>query len=267
MAKLYVNTNISGEKIRRLFDNFKNTDKGNKTALDKTLNELAQEIVFNAKFLCPAQIDKEPQPDENGRLVMQQGSNLSFMLLDNGKGQRFLPAFSSNAELEKNDAAKRTYTVELSFDDYASLVLDREGIEGVVLNPFGDNFVMNRATISQWREKKQIAQNGHAQHVITANTPVEFSTPNPYPLQMSNKVCEEAKKLPVKRMWLRGIILEGSEGFLLVVEFEGDRNTVFGQLADAAKPFLGPKSLHIVALDEGFGAKATENVIPIYSKE
>ena len=266
-SKLYVNTTLSGEKIETLLADFKNADKQNKQAVNDTLNALAQEIVMNAKFLAPAKLDKEPQTDEEGNLVMQPGSSLSFLLLDNGKGQRFMPAFTSNEELGKMETAAGQYCVQLGFDDFAALIVDKGGLEGMVINPYGANFLLNRNTISQWREKKQIAQTGHAQHVITPDTPVELSTPNPYPLQMSNKICDAAKELPVSKLWLRNILLDGAEGYLLVVEYKGERNEIFGKLADAAKPFLGKKSLHIVALDEGFGGKATEGVLPVYEKE
>ncbi len=136
-----------------------------------------------------------------------------------------------------------------------------------MINPFSDNMTVSREITLKWLEKKQMMVNGHAQHVISPDSKYEFHSLSPYPMLLSNKLCETAKSLPVNKMWLRGINLEGNDGYLLVVDFTGDRMATFTELGNSAKQFLSNKSLHMIDCKEKFGKIAIENNIPIFSKD
>lgn len=265
---IYVDQKLENPSIRTLLEKRKSVDLNNKEETTSIMNELISEIVFNSKFLSPVNISKPPVYDAEGKLMLTPDTSITFVLLDNGKGERFFPIFTETAELEKWENLQTPTTVQLEFDRYAAMLDRNDNCEGIVINPFSDNLLVNKQIVTRWFEKKQIMQNGHAQHVITPDSDYEFLTLSPYPMQLSNKLCETAKTVAgINRMWLRGIRLNGEEGFLLVVDFTGDRLAVFSELGNAAKPYLEAKSIHVVSVEDNFGKLAVDKVLPIYSRD
>lgn len=264
----YVNQRLENEGIRSLLEKRRDADANDQEETRNVMNELINEIVFNSRFLSPVNLSKPPVYDAAGALMLAPDTEFTFVLLDNGKGERFFPIFTESAEFEKWENPGASATIQMEFDRYAVMLERNSNCEGIVINPFSDNLLVNKQIVEKWYEKKQIMQNGHAQHVITPDSKYEFFTPNPYPMQLSNKLCETAKSISaINRMWLRGVKLNGSDGLLLVVDFTGDRLSIFSELGNAAKPYLEERSIHIVPLDDGFGKQAVENLIPIYAND
>ena len=263
-----VNQKLENENIRSLLEKRQNADSNNKEDIKKIMNDLIYEIVFNTGFLSPVNLSKPPVYDASGELILAPDTEFIFTMLDNGKGERFFPLFTESEELAKWEQSEAPYTIQMDFDRYASMLERNISHAGIVINPFSDNLLVNRQIVAKWYEKKQIMQKGHAQHIITPDSEYAFFTLDPYPTQMADKLRETAKNMSgVKKLWLRGVTLNGSDDFLLIVDFSGDRLSLFSELGNAAKPFLEEKSIHIISLDEGFGKRATENETPIYSAD
>lgn len=264
----YVNQKLENESIRLLLEKRRSADANNKEDTKNVMNELIYEIVFNSRFLSPVNLSKPPVYDAAGALILAPDTEFTFVLLDNGKGERFFPIFTETEELAKWEKLEASSTIQMEFDRYAIMLERNNNCEGIVINPFSDNLLVNKQIVEKWYEKKQIMQKGHAQHVITPDSKYEFFTLNPYPMQLSNKLCETAKNISgINKMWLRGLKLNGSDGFLLVVDFSGDRLSIFSELGNAAKPYLEERSIHIISLDEGFGKQSVENIMPIYAND
>lgn len=264
---LYIDQKLESPTLRDLLAKRRDVDSSDKQAINKVMNELIVEIVMQAKFMAAVTFSREPVYDIDGTRILASDCDISFTMLNNTNGEHYFPVFSESVEMDKWENAKIEHTIYVNFDTLAAMIERNKNCSGFVLNPFSDNMTISRDIVSKWLEKKQMLQNGHAQHVITPESQYEFHTLNPYPMLLSNKLCEEAKGLPVNAMWLRGVTLNGDEGYLLVVDFNGERNAVFGQLGNSVKQFLASKPLHIVDVKEPFGKLATENIIPIYSKE
>ncbi len=270
---LKLNEEIHNPKLRELFDRRAAISPDGKNIPDKkaygdVMNELADELVMRAELLVPVSLSKEPESRENGELFVSEKSNVSFMMLLSGK-EHFIPVFTDTEDFKKWKNPETTpYTVSMDFDSIASIIEGIGNCSGIALNPFSDNMVITRPLLLKWYEHKQIMTQGHANHVINSDTPVEVFVPSPYPMELSNKLCDTARQNHnVSRIWLRGIKLNGENGYLLVVDFKGDRQKLFTAFGECAKPFLGARALHIIALDDGFGKTAVENAMPIYSKE
>ena len=263
----YIDQKLESPTMRDLLAKRKSADPSDKQAINEVMGNLIYEIVMQAKFLSVVTFSKEPVYDIDGTRILAPQSEITFTMLNNTNGEHFFPVFSENSEMDKWENAKIEHTIYVNFDNLAIMIERNKNCGGFVINPFSDNMTISRDIVIKWLEKKQVLQNGHAQHVITPDSQYEFHTLNPYPMQLSNKLCEEAKELSVNTMWLRGITLNGDNGYLLVVDFDGERSAVFGQLGNSAKQFLGGKSLHMVDAKEHFGKLAVENIIPIYSKE
>ena len=264
---LNINQKLENPKMRELLAKRKSADPSNKEEINEVMGSLINEIVMNARFLSVVNFSKKPGYDIDGTLMLQEKTNITFTMLNNSNGEHFFPLFSESEELEKWPDANIENTIQVGFDNIASMINANKDCGGFVLNPFSDNMTVSREVSAKWMEKKQILLNGHAQHVISPDSKYEFHTLNPYPMLLSNKLCETAKTLPINAMWLRGITLEGSDGYLLVVDFTGDRLTVLTELGNVVKPFLSDKALHMIDSKEPFGKIAIDKMIPIYSKE
>ena len=162
-------------------------------------------------------------------------------------------------------AEQKPFTLALGFDDYADMIVRKNAAEGLVINPFSDNLILDKKLLAHWLEKKQYRTNGHAEHIISTDSDVKVGAPDPFNMELSVALSTAAKKDPaVKTLWFRGMVLNGEKSYLAVVDFKGERQRVFSALGEAAKPYLSTMPLSIVALDEALGKTATENVMPIY---
>ena len=52
------------------------------------------EMLAKAVLITPAKFDKEPQPDENGKVVIDSNIKVNFSLLTNQSGEKVLPCFT-----------------------------------------------------------------------------------------------------------------------------------------------------------------------------
>lgn len=267
MAGLNINQDIDNSVLNGLLAQRGTMDKDDKKAVSELSERLATEIVMNATLLGLVSFSREPEQDKNGELSIPKGANMNFMLLDSNEQGKYLPVFTDKKSIETWGGVQKYYTVQIAFENIAGLILTGDTCNGIVLNVGTDNLIIERSVIAAWHERKQISEKGHADNVITNNTPLEIYPANPYPLQLSNKLCETAKEISgVNNLWLRGITLNGEAGYLLVVDYSGERQPIFSKLGEAGKPFLGNMPLHLVPFSDDFGKNAVDKVVPIYTK-
>lgn len=264
--KFAINEPLEPQKLHELLVSRRTVSESDTDEINRLMDGIATEIVMSARFICAVKFSVEPQKQEDGTYLLPDDAQISFLLLENENFGKIFPLFTNQSELEKFDAYKDYYTIITNFDGISGMIADGNACEGVMINPFDDNMFINRKVIYKWREKKQILKTGRANHVITEKTPLDIHSPNPYPLQLSNKLCEIAKTIPeVNSLWLRGVTLNGDEGYMLVIDAP-QAERFFDQFGSGSKEYIGKKSLHVVPLNGELGKKASQNVVPIYSK-
>lgn len=259
------NVSEANATLVSLIEQVKTAPKGEEYA--QLMNELSKEIAMNGRFLSVIRFSQAPVVGENGEESIPDGAKVEFALLDDGRGGRYYPAFTSRAELEKwqQMAATNPRTAIMEFDDYAKLILDDHGASGFVINPFSDNLLIQTEAVKRWREKKQYELKGHAESVIDSNAQIEVSDYEALPLALSGALANAAKSCgEVKAIWLRQMEMDGKKAHLLIVEFTGDRQAVYNTLGEAAKEFLTDMDLNIVNAAEPFGKRAIEGAEPLY---
>lgn len=219
------------------------------------LNGLISELVMNTLYVAPVTVTGEGE-----------GRQLTFKLVKNPRGEQFFPIFTSSEDLEKWDEVKDMDTVQLPFDNFAIMLSGNDAINGVAINPFSDNFSVPKRIVAEWFERKQMIIQGHANHVITRDSKYELYAPSPYPFEISDKLCETAKDMPeVKRVWLRGITLDGRAGYMVIVDLDGDKQQLIPVLGNSVKGLLEDKQIHFVTYEPGFAEEAVKDVLPIYA--
>jgi hypothetical protein len=124
-------------------------------------------MLGTAKFVAPVQVlGVELAETEDGRLFtdLEEGVQVNYQVIQNGKGDIFFPAFTSQAEYDKwSTDVEGIVTSLLSIEQYMALISSNPEVTGVVINAFGQNIVMNQdnleyvmATLTQMREQDPI---------------------------------------------------------------------------------------------------------------
>lgn len=255
---LHINERLEKQKVAEYFAKRGTIPADDTKAQNDLVNQMIGELVMATVYIAPVTLSGEGA-----------GREVSFRMVKSPQGENFFPVFTSSEDLEKWDEAKGADTIQLTFDDYAIMVANNSGtIGGIAINPFTDNFRIDRRLVAQWYQRKQLVVQGHANSVITKDTKYELYTPEPYPTELSDRLCETAKSVPeVKSMWLRGIKMDGRDGYLVVVEFTGgDKQKLIPVLGDACRELLGGNLLHIVTVGTPFAEEATKDIEPIFSK-
>ena len=218
------------------------------------MNELLDEIAFHARFLTVATILKD--------------TVISFEGINDVNGNHFIVAYTDWESLRRDPRHPDddVETVVLSFDDYCEMV--KNNCSGIAINPFSDNYVMPKELIQHVKEIKEMQQSGHCEKVVQKDTKVQVGEPAEYPVQMIDAISKAAKTdRRVNAIHLKLMVNGDEKSYILIVDFNGDRNEVFGLLANAGKPFL-PEGMYldIVPISDNSWKKVADNK-PFYRKK
>ncbi|MCM1541699.1 MAG: SseB family protein [Blautia sp.] len=111
--------------------------------------------MIKASFLAPALIDPEPEENAEGKLTIKGNSKVQFPMLSAPDGRKFFMAFTDASEYEKwQEKARKLPTFALKFDDYAAMLLHKNGdgttsqALGFVINPVGCNIIVPKEMIA-----------------------------------------------------------------------------------------------------------------------
>lgn len=240
---------------------------GSSENLDHVINE-----VMRANFLSPVIITPLPEPDGDGKTVLKEETTISFHMITDNADNSYFPAFTDWDELRKWNKEENVQTLISSFDDYAAMILDKSGpCEGFVINPFGTNIPFSRAMIESLKnQKEKMMENGVSEHTVEKDTKVLIGQPGVYPADLVKSVTNYLKtQKNVEKAYL--LLMKNEEAdessYLLVVDYSGDKNPVFGGIAKAAEPYLNGMYLDMVPYDSGFGKNAAENTEPFYKRK
>ena len=254
---VHINEKLAKQKLNELFAEYKTIDPNDEKTRAEHFNDLIDELVMRARYLSPVEI----KDSEDG------GQELTFRLIKSPKGESYFPVFTSSEDLALWKELKGAQTVQIAFDQYAQMLSGNNGCYGFVVNPFSDNFRVDKQVALQWYQQKQIKQNGFAQNTITNNSDIKLFDLEPYPEELSEKLRGAAAADPaINRVWLQGITLEGADGYLVVVELNGDAKEHFTKLGNETRPFLNGFPIHFVPYSNGFGEQAVKDKEPIFTK-
>lgn len=265
--KVDVNKPLENPLLKELFKDLRKAKEDDEYV--KIFNKLAEEIAMKAHFLSVIELTGEPEEKSDGSFVLKEDTEMSFPMLTNQENQAFYPIFIDWEELYKWEDLKKENlkTAIFNFDDYLAMIFSNNGSHGIVINPFSDNFVLDKETLKIWKSIKEAKINGK-KYNIAEDTKVILGTPSEYPTEMVNNLIEYSKKdSRVNAIWLRLMMKEEEKIYLLVVDINGDKDEVFTKIAGVVTDFL-PKGYFadMVELNSDFGKRATENQEPFYKK-
>ena len=266
--KIDVNKPLENPKLKELFAQRRQSQSAVQTK--RIMESLMEEITTNAYFLSLVEFSKQPEKTEQGQVKLAQGTTLSFPMLTTQDGRQFYPVFIDWEEFGKWEAMKyrKPQTMIMNFDDYAAMIIDKGRGSGIVINPFSDNLLLDRGMMTHLRRQKQLGTEGHAEYRVPSETTVKLGDPAYYPDDLVNALCTYAKKeKSVHTLWIRLMEKSGEQSYLLIVDFIGEKKTIFDAIGKAARPYLNQMYLDIVPFTSDLGQKAANGVRPIYQKK
>lgn len=219
-------------------------------------NELLEEIIMKASFI--SYINKSDNEETDT-------FSINMLLTDDKK--LYLPAFTDLEEMSKWGIPTEMETIELNFDNYSEIILDRSyDIEGLVINPFGNSYIMSKEWLSELRTMKEDRLTIR-ELKIPVNSKILLSEAEKFPTMLAEEItkcCDEIGT--VNRLWLLEMMTEKDESWLLIVDLKGDKNTIFPKINNAARNYLGTRYLDMISYDDEFAKKSIENHKPFYDK-
>lgn len=222
------------------------------------------EELGRSRFLSPAFIkvkdeNGEYQPAKEGK-ADPENTQINFMMLSNPDGKHFLPAFTSLEEVRKWRKEENLQTVVTSIDNYMSILTsESNGPEGLVIDPFSSNIIMPKGLFESMKAASSKAN----------DEKIMLGEPKSYPDGLLNALTEFFDENGgVEKAFIQMMKRGEAISFLLVVDFDQDqdRRTLFDDIAQKVKGYLDGLSISIASLSDGFGAKATENKFPFYTR-
>lgn len=227
----------------------------------KKKEELFWEEIFRAKFLCPinANLRKESQK-KHRKIVLEEGKNIALLSLDNENGEHFLMAFTDWDELKKWKQIDEQQALILEYEDYQEIVNKNNLVcQGMVINPFGENIVLNSKILSDTRKKEQI---------VKKKENVMLGFPKEYPIDMVNKLKEYFVITQiVDKAYLLWMVRGKEASYLLVLDADISPELLIPSIGQICKPFLGEKLLDIVFANSGLGKEAIAGHNPFFVKK
>ncbi len=220
--------------------------------------ELFWEEIFKAKFLCPIkmEIGKATQKEKH-QIVLEEETNVALLSIANERSEHFLMAFTDWDELKKWNHDHNQQALILSYEDYQGIIIKNDSAyQGMVINPFGENIVLDRQIMNNTRKSEHIIQKGES---------VMIGIPKEYPTDMVNKLKEYfAKMQNVEKAYLLWLVRGKESSYLLVLDSPISPQQLFPPIGQICQPYLKGKLLDMVLANSGLGKCAIEGQTPFF---
>ena len=138
-------------------------------------NEVLEEIIMKVNFLSYINSDQNNTETDF--------ENINFNVLTTDDNKIYLPAFTDLEELAKWGIPSNMDTITLNFDNYVEIILENENIEGLVINPFGDLYILSKEWLRELKDMKKDRLKVNEVR-IEANSKILISEPKHLPTMM-----------------------------------------------------------------------------------
>lgn len=137
---------------------------------------------------------------------------------------------------------------------------------GVVINPFGFNLILDENMINIIESVVSGKQDVNIEKLtVEKDTKVMLGDPKEKPEELIEAIskCLE-KHNEVKSAYLKLMVKDNVESWLLVIDFEGEKNALFGDIAKSALAYSKGKNIDFIKLGSEFSKNAIKNSEPFY---
>lgn len=211
--------------------------------------------IYKSKYLLAMNVENET----NG--IHEIGADgkpiITVAGITRSDGRKTIPFFTDWNELKKfnKDGNMKCYVA--SFEDIKHFCSNGEL---VTINPFGFNMVIdkNSAEIIESLAKNSVPENGERVTIFAID-------------MVPADMIDEMKKIfdhtdSIKSAYIRGMRKNGVKGYLVIVDFEGDKEPVFAAIAEKIKPYTKNLPVDFIKYNTELGKKAVGDSKPFYEK-
>lgn len=241
-------------------------------AFKRSTKELESKMfieVYNAKYLMPfdaSGLNMKPEDVVDGKFVVKDKSQFKVPLITNAEGKQFFAFFTDWIEFRKFDKQKKLSGNIVGFED---LKYFSKQHGGVVINPFGFNLILDENMINIIESVVLGKQDVNIERLtVEKDTKVMLGDPKEKPTELIEAISKCLKNhTEVKSAYLRLMIKDNVESWLLVIDFDGDKNALFGDIAKSALAYSKGKYMDFIKLGSEFSKNAIKDTEPFYKAE
>ena len=228
-----------------------------KSQSDKDENAL-RAALLHSKFLAPVNV-RERKDGAKREQVLQKDTRANLINIEDSQHCVYLPAFTDWSEVIKWNEDEEMKTAVFTLQDYARIIANNQELTGIVINPYGENLVLDRETIGGIVLGKRVMKKGE---------PVATGLPQDYPEQMVQALTRYFDKSKIiKCAYLLWMVRNEEQSYLLVLDSNEDLEEIYPKIGDVCKPHLHGKFVDMVPLCSSLGTDVTKNHQPFYEAE
>jgi hypothetical protein len=221
------------------------------------------DLLRDAYFLVPMEGGFElGEPNLDGKITLIKGTTIGLSMITDGQDNLWQIAFTDWPSLRAWRDVKDEQTLILSFTDITALILsDDSRSTGLLINPGSNNLPVTRKMLAHFNDQPH-------PYTIKKETKVIIGEPKDYPHELVKALTLLFKEMrEVKRAWLL-LMFKGVElGFLIVVDFQGNQQEVFGMIEHIAAIHLKPHQfVDVIPYSDEYGTNAVKNYGPFYRR-
>lgn len=235
---------------------------------DEKFNHVAR-LIQTGNFICPARMieNTEAVEKEDGKVALENKRSFNLHVLKNSDGKKYIAVFTSAAEIdsEKNTGiiAADSYLVMNVVMLMSAFTDPDNGIEGIVIDPFTNNFAVPRTILSKMADSEV--------YTPKPNEQVKVTIPGRYPDGFIDTIREKLDEYGrVDQLFV--FILERknqAKSLMFIIDSQDSRDTMretFQKVAEIAAPFARGMHLMFMPLSDGFAQNVAANKLPVYRK-
>ena len=242
---------------------------------EKALSDRFILDMVKANYLCPVKYTYPkggaPTPDENGNTVLKKGATLSFPIMTDKNDVNWTPAFTDWTTFRKVYDDKEWSGQIMSYKDIATLMTTNNS-SGVVINPMSIEIKIDenrKIVLSNVMEvQDRIEREKNSGLLEEKQNNLFVGQPSEYPTELVEKLKHYMKtQVNIRRAYLQLKIENDNDiSYLVIIDFDGDKNVVYKGIADATMPYLKNNYMDFhIAYD--WGMKMVGDTEPFYLKE
>ena len=253
---------ITNPKLKEAIERMQ--EESSKENVDAMINQ-----VLEAKFILPAKVTQIPAArTQNGQTMMTNQTQVQFRLLENNKHEKFFGVFTDIEEMYKWKGNEEANKVVTDFDSLAHMIMDpKSQVLGFVINPFGKSVTFPKPMAISIKQQKDYIR--LRENTLRNGAQIKLGEPEEYPIDLMAALINHFSTEPgVNAAFLRLIEQDGQPSYFIVVDFIGDTEKTFADIADVAKPFLDDEiQLSMMPFSMEFARNAVKGIEPFYVKE
>lgn len=224
---------------------------GKKSTRDMEYDMLSE--IYKGKYLLPVDI----QDMQTDGAAVKKDSTISVPAITSADGKKIIPFFTDWNEMAKYDKDKKFKGFVTTFKDIENFC--KKG-DCIAINPFGVNMLIDNNTVNIIESVVKNRDNDSGEKAVVFELDI-------YPEKMTESLNEYFDKCgSVKAAYMKGMRKSGVAGYLIIIDFEGEKNPVFGGAAEAVKPHTEGLPVYFAKYESSFGKSAVGTTKPFYQK-